>query len=121
MPRAKPKPRSADVSALVERAFTRLDQGKLHEALANFDEALRRDPTNGRAFFGRGRANFELKRFEAGLDDVEQALACQYETVEVYRYRGLCRDDLYLLKEAVEDLSRVIEELPNDAAALSAR
>ena len=53
MPRGKPKPGSADVSALVERGFTRLEQGKLREARADFDEALRRGPTNGRAFFGR--------------------------------------------------------------------
>jgi tetratricopeptide (TPR) repeat protein len=109
------------VSALVERGFTRLDEGKPREARADFEDALRQDPTNGRALFGRGRAHFELKCFEAGLDDLEQALACQYETVEVYRYRGLCRDDLYLLEEAVEDFTRVIEELPNDAAVFRSR
>jgi tetratricopeptide (TPR) repeat protein len=121
MPRGNPKPGAAAVSALVERAFTRLDQGKLREARADFDEVLRRDPTNGRAFFGRGRAHYDLKRFAAGLDDLEQARECQYTTVEVYRYRGYCRDDLYLLEEAVEDLGRVIEQLPNDAAAFHRR
>jgi tetratricopeptide (TPR) repeat protein len=121
MSRAKPKPGSADVSALVERGFTRLEQGKLQEARADFDEALRLDPSNGRAFFGRGRVHYQRKRFMAGLEDVEQALQCQYATVEVYRYRGLCRDDLFLLQEAVEDFTRVIEQLPNDAAALVSR
>src|SRR5436190_4072513 len=121
MPRGKRKPGSADVSALVERGFTRLEQGKLREALADFDEALRLDPANGRAFFGRGRVHYQLKRFQAGLDDLEQAVQCQYAAVEVYRYRGLCRDDLYLLEEAVEDFTRVIEQLPNDAAAFHSR
>src|SRR5262249_37974432 len=37
------------------------------------------------------------------------------------RYRGLCRDDLYILEEAVEDFTRVIEQLPNDAAAFQSR
>lgn len=66
---------AAAVDAALDRGLASEDAGRLHEALAHYDEALRLDPASARAHFGRGNVLLELGDAQAAVRAYAAALA----------------------------------------------
>ena len=120
------------LAALTLRMFaaeeTLLDQGEAalqreayDEAIAVFDGLLRAEPTNVKAYIGRGRCYDGKKDTARALADYTEALRIEPKSkiALLYRYRD------YLLQDedekALADINRVIELEPSDAASHLAR
>lgn len=63
--------------------------GRLEEALAEFDRALRLDPTNAKALKNRGALHWRAGRPEAAIADLEGAVALDPDDVVALNNRGL--------------------------------
>jgi tetratricopeptide (TPR) repeat protein len=58
------------------------DEGKYEEAIQKYKAALNKNFCNGKAFYGMGRAQYQLKQYNEALHSFEKALIvreCKYE------------------------------------------
>jgi hypothetical protein len=64
-----------DVTALVCRAQVLLSKGRLDDALADLNAALRREPKNALAHYHRGRVHLEKEEYRLARQDFAKAIA----------------------------------------------
>jgi len=83
---------------------TRAQEGDLPKATAAYSRTLECDPTNGHAYFWRGRAYFDLARYSPALADFTQAITYTASLSESYYWRG--RTHYQIGKRLAEDESR---------------
>jgi tetratricopeptide (TPR) repeat protein len=97
---------------LTRRGWLHLTVGAPKLALADFDRAIKRDPSNGEAYEGRGMAQVLLGDYRAAVADAENALRhgtpgnrLAYNTARIYAQAALAighetrrmgRDDVVL-------------------------
>jgi tetratricopeptide (TPR) repeat protein len=74
-----------DADTLSYRGWAYLKLDAARPALADFEAALKLDPTQADALSGRGNARVRLGQVTAGLDDAEAALRHDRPTAEQYR------------------------------------
>jgi len=95
--------------------------GKFEEALASYREAVRLDPTLGRAYAGMGAVSNSLGRRQEAEEYYKQALQHLDRMTDRERYRT--RGGYYLLvrnnEKAREEALALIEKFPADTAALA--
>ena len=48
--------------------------GKLDEAIADYDKAIRLDPDDARTYYNRGNANISLGRYNLAISDYDEAI-----------------------------------------------
>jgi len=89
----------------LNRGLCKLKLGRLEDALWDFEEAVRLDPKNAKAWYRRGLTY--SKMVEAQLQDEKLGDLWDPEKVEK------------LLSEAKHDLRRAYELMPNDSAIIS--
>ncbi len=83
-------------------------RGELDRALADFDEALRREPDDGRIYNNRGRCHARRGEFDKALADFDEAVRRLPEDSRSYYNRGLTRYRLGDFAGAVADLGEVL-------------
>lgn len=108
-------------AAARERARAHLRAGRIEDALAAFNEALRLDPHDGASYHGRSeafRARGELERAEA---DLNEAIRCHPRLAAAHLERAALRLRRGRPKLALEDVSRALELRPGDPVALALR
>ena len=70
-------------------AGVRLQQdGKLQEAITEYDEAVRLDPEFSLAFINRGKAFFDTDQTQRALEDFDEAIHLNPEDYQAYYERG---------------------------------
>lgn len=95
-----------------------LDAMKRHEeALANFDEAIRRKSRFAEAHNSRGSALIALERYEAALDSLRRAIAIKPDYAEAFYNQGNALRLLDRHDEALKSFDRAIALRPNYAKA----
>jgi tetratricopeptide (TPR) repeat protein len=103
--------------ALVNRANAYMKRGRLKEALADFNLAVSKNPTDEKAWFGRGVVHLMNGNGEAALNDLTKAVELNPKYDEAYSQRGLI---LLRLKNdaagALRDFDRAVEIDPRPAA-----
>jgi tetratricopeptide (TPR) repeat protein len=60
-----------EITQLLDKAYKRIDYGGVEEAMAIFNDVLKRDPTNKRARFGLGTAYIQMQRYKDALAVLE--------------------------------------------------
>jgi cytochrome c-type biogenesis protein CcmH/NrfG len=113
---------NSDTTVYVLRLYDELDQ-----ALADYEEALRRGPPSVEALLGRGQVS--LRQFERGqrgpaperlgqaLRDVTEAIRLDPECEGAYLLRALVHAHRKDYKRAIADYTRVIHMDPGNAPA----
>ncbi len=89
--------------------------GRLQEAIADFDVALKSDPKNVNvihAYYFRGRSNYKLHRFEEAIPDFAKVIEIHPRDMWAHYYRGLSREELKDYADALDDYYVVIEQNP---------
>jgi tetratricopeptide (TPR) repeat protein len=77
----------ARAGALYERGNAKFDAGKLEDAIADYNQALKLDPRNARAFNNRALAQSALGKTDAALADYGQAIKLDPGYVRAYKNR----------------------------------
>jgi tetratricopeptide (TPR) repeat protein len=99
------------------RAQVYMINGRLAEALADFDYVIEHDPNFHDHYFNRGNILGRLGRHREAIADYDQALRLSPPFVEAYYNRGDARLELDDVDGALADFSRVIELEPGHAGA----
>jgi tetratricopeptide (TPR) repeat protein len=61
-----------DAHAHYDRGYARQSQGDLDGAIADYDQAIRLEPTYGDAYFNRGLARYDKGDFDGAIADYDQ-------------------------------------------------
>ena len=92
-------------------------QGKLDEAITQFDEAIKIKPNFAKAYFNRATAKAELKKYAESISDYNMAILLE-PTAKSYFSRGLIRYKLKDYTGAESDFDNCIQ---NDVSNLRAQ
>lgn len=89
--------------------------GRLQEAIADFDIAIKVDPKNANvihAYYFRGRSYYKLHRFKEALPDFTTVIAIHPRDMWAHYYRGLSHEELKDYASALDDYYVVVEQNP---------
>jgi tetratricopeptide (TPR) repeat protein len=100
-----------------ERAHELAQQGKIHEALDCYDEALKANPNNDVILNNKAIALISLDKCEESLIYTRRAISINPEAVEAWINMGVALDKLGRHQEASETLERAVVLSPYHAYA----
>ena len=84
------------------------EQGRLEEAIGEYDEAIRLDPQLALAYLNRGAVYNEKNEFSKAIADCDKAIELAPNLFEAYYNRGLAYAELGEKAEATADFEKVI-------------
>ena len=84
------------------------EQGRLEEAIGEYDEAIRLDPQLALAYLNRGAVYNEENEFSKAIADCDKAIELDPNLFEAYYNRGLAYAELGEKAEAIADFEKVI-------------
>jgi cell division protease FtsH len=111
------EPAAEGAKMYVDRGFERIQEGSFDKALGYFDDALKLDPKNARAFYGRGATWHSLDEIERAICDYDAAIRLDPSLSRAFLNRGVLRDRLGEEDEALCDFAEAIRLDPQDAYA----
>jgi hypothetical protein len=97
-----------------------VDEGKPEEAMSSLDTAIELNPEAARAYFARGYARRLISDWGGAVADFSVVIRSA-PTVEAFRLRGDCRDELGDLYGGIADYTLALELDPNEFVALHNR
>lgn len=89
--------------------------GKLQEAKADFEEAIRQDPSDYLKYQNLANLYADLEEYRKSIDIYEKALRLAEEKAEIYNRIGLNFYSLEIFDNAKENFSKAILENPKNA------
>ncbi len=101
------------VTAYVNRGFV-LHDLRQATAAADFEAALKLDPTDGEAHLGLAYASLDLHRPRAALQQAKLAEARLGDSMALHLIRGTAYGDEGMLKQAVDEYRLALKNAPND-------
>jgi tetratricopeptide (TPR) repeat protein len=96
-------------------------QGRVREAIEEYNEAIELDPEMVVAYNNRGRAYIEQGMYESAIEDLDEAIRLDPEFVMPYNNRGLAYIGLGEFERAIEDYDEAIRIDPDYASAYNNR
>lgn len=133
---AIPDGNNSDRGALsfYRQGYAYYNLGDYEGAIENFNQALRLDPHNAKAYFNRGNAYYQMAQssnsepeYRQALEDFNQALRLNSHDAETYFKRGLVRSEIARSKDsreyqgAIEDFNQAIRLDPRNVQAYVSR
>jgi tetratricopeptide (TPR) repeat protein len=103
-----------DVSALVALGQLKLETNHPDDAIDQFQNAVKADPTSGDALFGYGKTLVLLGRGDEAISPLTRAITIDPKNAEAYRFRGTANANVFKNKQALEDVQKAIELNPED-------
>jgi len=89
---------------------------KLHlksEAIKDFEEAIKVDPTDSIHHANKGLMNLELYYFKEAVEDFNHAIQLDPKNYQLYRNRAFACQQAGQLEKSREDYNKIIQEDPN--------
>ncbi|MDX1944471.1 MAG: zinc-dependent peptidase [Pirellulaceae bacterium] len=102
------QPPLATADQYFTRASDHFDDDRFDLAEADFDQAVRLDPTDQEALLRRADCRLRLGYIEAALADAERALRLEPDDHEALHLRGICRVEMGQFREGLADLDQII-------------
>ena len=94
------------------------EQARIYDwAIADFTQAIRLDPTNTRAYNGRGTTYHDKGDYDRAIADYTQAIRLDTNYADAYNNRGLAYWDKRDYDRAIIDYNQAIRLAPNDGLA----
>ena len=97
------------------------EAGRIPEAIAEYDEAIRLNSRDANAYNNRGNAYYGLGRHERAIEDYDEAISLDPQSADAYYNRGVARYDLGRYELAVKDYDEAIRLNPQDTDAYNNR
>ncbi len=111
---SQPLLRRDRAATFVNRGVIQLRRKDYVEARADFDTAVKLDPTMGEAFVNRGAALVAQRRFQEGVVEIDRGLALGADEPEkAYFNRALAWEGLDNMKAAWLDYQKALEIRPD--------
>jgi len=114
--------------AYVEQAAGALEGGDADRAadldkraLADFEAAIKEDPTRWKAFHNRGVSKAVAGEYEQAVEDFSKVIELKPDYANAWFNRGEIRYELAQHEQAIDDYSKAIELDPTDASAVTSR
>ena len=100
----------------VARGTAFLDLGKPRRAIADADEAIRRNPNSGEGYELSAHGYFREGKYAEAVTDYTKAIKFgialqELGTPRLYRARGLAHLELYQYQEAIADFTQAIQKI----------
>ncbi len=96
-------------------------QGKLHDALQLFEEAIASNPGHADAFAGRGDVLTDLGNYDLSIASYDRAIELAPGRAEFHDYRGIAFARMGQLEDALESLDRALALDPENLNAMNNR
>ena len=106
-PRQPPDP--VDANGFHDRGNLRSRNGSYELAIADYSQAIERNPGFAEAHYNRGSSYYELGRYEEAIADLTMAIELNPNDARYYRQRSL----VYLFTDSME-LAQADEETCED-------
>jgi len=90
------------------------DSGKLEQAMANFNQAIKLDPNNAEAYLHRGNAYLLSDKLEEAIADYTQAIKLNPQDAGPYFFRGNAYIRSGKLEKAMADYTQSIKLNPQN-------
>ena len=90
-------------------AYQKNDYSK---AIANYEEAIRLEPDDGRLYYMRGNAHLSQKQYTEAIADYDKAIQLNPEFSDTYHWRGRATHSLEQYTEAIADYDKAIQLNP---------
>ena len=103
------------------RGELQADAGEDDKALADFEAAVKLDPTNWRALHNRGVGYAARTKFAEAATDFDEVIRLHADFAPVWFNRGELRSQNGDFNGAIEDYKQALKLQPNDPAALVGR
>jgi tetratricopeptide (TPR) repeat protein len=91
------------------------------QAIQDFNEAIKLDPSFEQAFNNRGNAYDERGQYDRAIQDFDEAIKLKPDYAHAYNNRGVSYDHKRDYDRAYQDYNKAIELDPNYAAAFTNR
>ena len=88
------------------------EQGRLGEAIAEYEEAIRLNPRDADAYYNRGSANDELGQYQRAIQDYDEALRLNPRAADYYHSRGIAYHELGQYQRAINDYGKALGLTP---------
>jgi tetratricopeptide (TPR) repeat protein len=108
-------PDVSTVKALVDRGFARMAEGAFEDSIGYFDEAIRSQSANARAFLGRGLSWHHLGEADHALADYDAAIRLDPKLTRAFLNRGNLRLARGETDEAIADYDAAVRLDPDSA------
>lgn len=86
-------------------------------AISDFDEAIRVDPKNARAYFNRAYVRGDEGKHREALNDYNEAIRCDAAYASAYYNRGETYLEMHAYRPALQDFRKAIQLAPQDGDA----
>ncbi|HIH63216.1 MAG: TPR protein [archaeon GW2011_AR13] len=95
--------------------------GDDHGAIKDYDEAIRLNPENEKAWNNRGVAKNQLRRYQEAIKDYEETIRLNPENEKAWNNRGVAKYRLGRYSEAIKDYKEAIRLNPENEKAWNNR
>jgi tetratricopeptide (TPR) repeat protein len=106
---------------LVNRGIDYFNRNEIDSAIAEYNEAIRRDPNNARVLYRRGDAYRTKSDFDRAIADYSEAIRLNSKDTYALYNRGVSYKNKQDYDHAIADYSEVIRLDPKDPDPLVAR
>lgn len=115
---AKREKYNEEINILVSAEFVNEGNAKYEiddfkGAIQDYDNAIKFNPNNSKAYFNRGLSKEARNDHEGALKDFDKGIELDPKNARAYYDRGLIKNELRATESAIEDFSRAIELDPN--------
>ena len=97
------------------RGNAKYELGLYHEAISDYDKAIRLNPDYAFAYNNRGNAKEKLKQYFAAIADFDTAIRLNPDYADAYHNRGLAKEKLKQYFAAIADFDTAIRLNPDYA------
>jgi len=101
-----------DLARYEEASGAKIDSARYEDAIADFDEAIKREPSVP-AYVNRGNTKSLLRRYKDALADHDEAIKLNPDFIPAYNNRGNAKINLGDYAGAVADYDKVIRRKPD--------
>ncbi|MBL7893713.1 MAG: tetratricopeptide repeat protein, partial [Bacteroidia bacterium] len=95
--------------ALVNRGASRMDAGNISAAKTDFDEVIKKDPSNSSAFNGLASVFIKQKEYKKAKDMADKAIQLNPKNGPAYYNRGIARQMLREEEGSCADWKKAVE------------
>jgi tetratricopeptide (TPR) repeat protein len=89
--------------------------GPFEEFFEDYNQAIRLDPNNAKAFLNRGLAYYDIGQYQQAIEDYNQSISLAPNNAQAYLNRGLSYVELDKYQQAIEDFNQAIRLDPTDS------
>lgn len=108
-------------SAYYNRGIAYYEEKKYHEAIQDFDQALKLEAKSAMAYYYRGVCYQEMNELEKAIVSYSCAITLDPEPEDGLMNRGLCYQKLGNFSRAIKDYTRIVKRNPQNVLVLTNR